>query len=168
MKIIKILPILAILIIAIACSEEKDEITGVPEKIEAAFSTKYENAKDIKWENEDGIWEAEFSLSGIEYEAYYDQRGEWAETKHVIELSEIPDNIMESIKSEYADRNILEVEKFDSREGQYYKLMLQKGGSVEEARFYPNGKTVKPEWKEYDEHQANKKNKKKHTEMDND
>lgn len=167
MRILKILLLLTIVSLVYACTEKNDEITGVPEKIESAFSTKYENAKEIKWENEDGIWEAEFKLDGVDYEAMYDQNGEWAETGHEVEQTEIPDIIMNSINTDYGDRTILEVEKYDSREGEYFKVMLQKGGSVEEARFYPKGKTVKPEWKAYDEHQAKKKEK-KHTEMDND
>lgn len=171
MKMTKLIILLAIALFAFACSEqeqehdmpETEEVGGTPENIIATFQSKYPNATDVEWEEEDGKWEVEFELDGVEYEAEFDENGEWIETEHEIEVSEIPDVIQNTLDGEYTEYAILEVEKYDSREGAFYEIKLQKGGKIEEAKFYPNGKIMKPEWTEEEKEHGHS-----HSDMDND
>lgn len=167
MKTIKILFVLTLLILAISCSEKEIEdtpktadTTSVMDNVKAAFSEKYPNATDVEWKQEELGWEVEFKLDGIKYEAEYDENGDWVKTEHEISESELPDMIQNTLDGEYTAYAIMEVEKYDSKEGPYYKVKLRKGGDIEEAKFYPNGKIIAPE--------ENATTGGKPTEMDND
>lgn len=167
MKSFKLLLVLSMLLITISCSEQKTEEVHEPEvtttvldNIKSAFSEKYPNAKDVEWKQEEDGWEVEFELDGIEYEAEYDLDGEWLKTEHEISESELPEMIQNTLDGEYTAYAIMEVEKYDSREGAYYEVKLRKGGDIEEAKFYPNGKIIAPK--------DNANSDKEHSEMDND
>jgi len=159
MKMTKIITLLVIAMFAFACSEkgqeqempETEEVSGTPENIVATFQAKYPNATDIEWEKEGEKWEVEFELEGVEYEAEFDGKGEWLETEHEISESDIPELIQNTIDGDYTDYAIVGVEKYDSREGAFFEVKLQKGGEIEEVKFYPNGKIIKSDLNEDDE-----------------
>ncbi|MER3328680.1 MAG: hypothetical protein RIF34_03800, partial [Candidatus Kapaibacterium sp.] len=69
--------------------------------------------------------------------------------------------IQNTIDGEYTAYAIMGAEKYDSREGVFYEIKLRKGGDIEEAKFYPNGKIMNPEGEKSE-------GSKKHSEMDND
>jgi putative PepSY-like beta-lactamase-inhibitor len=167
MKTIRLLFVLTLIILAISCTEKKIEetpetadTTSVVDNVKAAFAEKYPNATDVEWAQEEFGWEVEFKLDGVEYEAEYDENGDWIKTEHEISESELPDMIQNTLDGEYTAYAIMGVEKYDSREGSYYEVKLRKGGDIEEAKFYPNGKIIMPE--------ENAKTGGKHSEMDND
>ena len=167
MKTIKVLFVLSLLVLAFSCTEKKIEdtpetadTTSVADNVKAAFSEKYPNATDVEQKQEELGWEVEFKLDGIEYEAEYDENGDWVKTEHEISESELPDMIQNTLDGEYTAYAIMGVEKYDSKEGPYYQVKLRKGGDIEEAKFYPNGKIMMPE--------ANATTSEKHSEMDGD
>lgn len=167
----KIILLLAFAVFAFACSEkehehdmpETEEVSRTPENIVATFEAKYPKATDVEWEKDGEKWEVEFELDGVEYEAEFDEKGEWIKTEHEVSESEIPDSIQNTLDGEYTDYAIVGVEKYDSREGAYFEIKLQKGGKIEEAKFYPNGKVFKPEWTEEEKEHGHS-----HSDMDND
>jgi hypothetical protein len=168
MKSIKLLFVCAVIIIAVSCSEKEIEETpelaettsSVIDNIKAAFAEKYPNATEVEWEQEDDGWEVEFELDGVEYEAEYDIEGEWIKTEHEVSETELPEMIQNTIDGEYTAYAIMGVEKYETRENIYYEVKLRKGGDIEEAKFYPNGKIMSP----IDNNSAAKR----HSEMDND
>lgn len=171
MRMTKIIILLAFAVFAFACSEkehehdmpETEELSGTPENIVATFQAKYPNATDAEWEQDGEEWEVEFELDGVEYEAKFDKNGEWIGTEQEVSESEIPDLIQNTLDGEYTDYVVLEVEKYDSSEGAYFEIKLQKGGEIEEVKLYPNGKIVKQEGTEEEKEHGHS-----HSDMDND
>ncbi len=167
MKSIRLLFVMSMLILAISCSEKEIEetpetadTTSVMENVKAAFDEKYPNATDVEWKQEEEGWEVEFKVDGVEYEAEYNMEGDWLKTEHEISESELPEMIRNTLDGEYTAYAIMGVEKYDSKEGPYYEVKLRKGGDIEEAKFYPNGKLIMPE--------EDAKTGEKHSEMDGD
>lgn len=167
MKFMKILLLLTLAAITFACSEDDtkqdmpqttDTIT-VADKAKNFFSEKYPNATGVEWKEDDKGWEVEFKIGSVKYESKFASDGDWLLTESKISESEIPQLIQNIIDGEYTAYAILEVEKYDTRKGEYYEIKLQKGGDIEEIIFYPDGKMTKPEWE---------KDKKAHSDMDND
>lgn len=167
MKTIRLLFVLTLLIFAFSCTEKKIEdmpettdTTSIMDNVNAAFAEKYPNATDVEWKQEENGWEVEFKLDGVKHDTDYDENGDWVKTEHEISEAELPEMIQNTIDGEYTVYVIMGVEKYDSREGAYYEVKLRKGGDIEEAKFYPNGKIIMPE--------ENAKTGEKHSEMDND
>ena len=154
MKYIKILFVLSILILAISCTEKKVEetpetadTTSVMDNAKAAFAEKYPNATQVEWKQEEKGWEVVFKIGGVQHEADYDLAGDWIKTEHRILEADIPEMIKNTIDGEYTAYAVMGAEKYDSREGTYYKINLRKGGDIEEVKFYSNGKIVESEEK---------------------
>lgn len=62
-----------------ACTEHKMSAADVPQQVTTAFTAKYPNSSDVKWqkEKEDGkeIYEAKFKANGKDIEAEFDSNG---------------------------------------------------------------------------------------------
>ena len=69
-----------------------------PDPVHKAFMEKFKNAANVEWEHEDNNWEAEFDLDGKHMEAEFDASGMWLETEWEIDLTDLPENAMSSIK----------------------------------------------------------------------
>ena len=133
-----------------ACNQASKE---VPEKVKAAFSQKFPEAKKIKWDKEDeNEWEAEFKMNGNEYSANFSSNGTWTETEYEIKKSEIPPEVQSTLRSEFAGYDIEEAEVSETRDGKVFEIQIEKDEMDMEVTIAPNGSIVKKEGKkEHDE-----------------
>lgn len=167
MKFMKIILLLAIAAISFACTEDDatqnmpqtTDSISVADKAKTFFSEKYPNATDAEWKEDDKGWEVEFKIGSVKYESKFTTDGKWIKTEHEVSESELPDMIKNSIDGEFTAYAVLEVEKYDTPNGEYYEVKLQKGGNIEEVKFYPDGKIEEP---------AHSTAAKTHSDMDND
>ena len=93
--------------------QEKD----VPAEIKSSFTTLFAAAKEVKWEKEKGNYEAEFDLNKTEQSALFDEKGTLLETEVEIELSQLPDGVMEYVKTHYANKTVKEAAKITDTKG---------------------------------------------------
>lgn len=131
-------------IVGIACATpDKDE---VPQAVKDAFMKKFPTAKKVDWEKEsEAEWEAEFKMGKMEYSANFLQNGTWKETEHEIEISDIPANVMASLKSNFPGYDLEESEISETATGMVYEFTIEIGEEELEVAIDTTGKVVKKE-----------------------
>jgi hypothetical protein len=127
----------------VACGQTEKKVS---EKVKAAFSEKFPDAKKVKWDYEENEgWEAEFKLNGVEYSTTCDEDGEWLETEHEVDLSEIPPVVKATLDIEFKDYKVEESEISETASGKVYEFEIEKGKIEIEVVIDPEGKIVKQE-----------------------
>jgi hypothetical protein len=113
---------------------------------------KFPTFKKVSWdEEEEGEWEAEFKLKGVEYSANFLEDGTWMETEHEIKKSAIPAIIKNTLANEFAGHKIDEAEVSETVEGMYYEFELEKSKHEMEVSIDMNGKVIKQEMSDNNE-----------------
>lgn len=97
-------------------------------KITDAFSTKFSNATQVKWDKEDdNEWEAEFTMNGQEYSANFSENGEWMETEWEVAVEDVPQVVMDALQTAGENYDIEEVEIAEKPEGKRYEFVVEDG-----------------------------------------
>lgn len=85
-----------------SCDNNDDESITVPVELQNAFSSKYPNAANVKWENKSGYYVADF-YDGYEASAWFTQDGRWQMTETDIPYIALPQAVKTSFEAtEYA------------------------------------------------------------------
>lgn len=58
--------------------------------VEQAFFTKYPGAANVQWEKDGNFIKADFTLSQVEYESWFNPAGLWLQTEYSIAYSDLP------------------------------------------------------------------------------
>lgn len=133
-------------IAAITPSWAQKSTSVAPDAATKAFSVKFPNAKNVKWDKEnENEWEAEFKMAGVEYSANFTSDGTWKETEHEIKKSEVPANVMAVITTEYPGYKIEEMEISETSAGSVYEFEIEKGETEWEIAIDSSGKVTKKE-----------------------
>jgi hypothetical protein len=125
--------------------------TDVPTNVKKAFEKKVSNAKDVGWEydSEDKLWEVEYEIGKNEFTSAFNDNGTWVETEREIKFSELPDAVKATLKADYADYEVEEVEFVETPEGKFYEVEVEieiDGKELEfDILFSADGKVVKKE-----------------------
>lgn len=118
----------------------------VPDAVKSAFSQKFPDANNVKWDKEnDNEWEAEFKSNGTEYSANFYNSGEWTETEYRINLKDIPEAVKTSLDTESAGAKIEVSEVSETKDGKVYEFVLRKGDNEMELQINATGKIIKKE-----------------------
>jgi hypothetical protein len=108
-------------------SGEKPEKNEIPVAVSKAFSEKFATATNVEWEaEEEGIFEAEFTLNGKEMSAEFTSDGTWKETETEVAQSDLPAVIVDSLESAYAEYIVEETEMCETPEGRRWEIALKK------------------------------------------
>ena len=126
------------LCVAIAVSAQK---STAPEPAKAAFAKAYPNATKVKWEKEDGNFEANFSKDGKTMSATFDAKGAWMETETDIAIKDLPASVSSYVKEHYSGATIKEAAMLKTPKGDMYEAEV-KGKDL---LFDMNGKFLKEE-----------------------
>lgn len=124
---------------------EPDESEGIsrPDNVNAAFMKKFPGADDVKWEKEGPMFEVEFTYEDNEFEAVFDDRGEWIETAQEIELENIPEIIKKAFETNYPGIEIDEAEIINSKDfSEVYKLEFTRNDKKMEVMMHKDGKVL--------------------------
>ncbi|MCB9195672.1 MAG: PepSY-like domain-containing protein [Flavobacteriales bacterium] len=125
---------------------------SAPEVVKSAFNKKFPTATSVIWEKENSKeWEAEFKLDGKEYSANFSNDGTWKETEHEIALSDLPSSVQKTLKSEFAEYEIKEVEMVENSGFTGYEIEVKKGKETLELVLDQNGKVLKKKVEEEEE-----------------
>lgn len=96
-----------------SCDNDDDESITVPTELKDAFSSKYPNAVNVKWETKSGYYVADF-YDGYEASAWFTPNGRWYMTETDIPYKDLPDNVKSTFENcEYVSWRIDDVDKLE-------------------------------------------------------
>jgi len=93
--------------------QEKD----VPAPVKTAFQKNFPQAKVEKWEKEGDNFEAEFELNKSEQSVLFDAQGIIIETEIEIEISQLPNGVLDYVKTNYKGQSVKEAAKITDTKG---------------------------------------------------
>lgn len=96
---------------------QKTQDKNVPAIIKSAFQKQYPDSKEVKWEKENGNYEAEFEVGETDYSVLIDASGNIIETEIEISVDALPANAKEYISQNHAGRKIKEAAKISDTKG---------------------------------------------------
>lgn len=89
----------------------------VPAVVKTAFAKNFPNAKGVKWEKENGHFEAEFTLDKKEYAALFDTLGTLLETETEVAPGEIPGAAWEYTRLHFPGKKLKETSRITDANG---------------------------------------------------
>lgn len=105
------------LLTATLANAQKMQDKDVPAIIKSAFQKQYPDAKEVKWEKENGNYEAEFELKETEHSALFDTSGNIIESEVEISSDTLPANAKEYVSKNYSGQKIKEAAKITDAKG---------------------------------------------------
>ena len=98
-----------------ACAQKIDA-SKVPAPVKAAFAKKYPGVT-VKWEKEDGKYEAGFKQDGNTMSALFEANGTMTESEMDIKVTDLPASVLAYVKDHYKGKSIKEGAKITKADG---------------------------------------------------
>ena len=99
---------LALLMPPILATAQKVAEKEIPAAVKSSLNDKYPNAKNIKWELENSVLEAEFRSGNMEHSVLFDQSGKILETEITVSAKKLPANAVNYINAHFPGKKIKE------------------------------------------------------------
>lgn len=122
MKIIHLFAALPFVLL-LGCTEVEQDDT--PESVLRSFGTMYPNAKEVEWEHEKDVWEAEFTSNNHEVTAEFSEAGGWIETETTLNRSEVPIPVVDGIFAKYPNAEFLKFEEVRGEDFLAYEVNIR-------------------------------------------
>ena len=119
---------------------QKMQEKEVPAPVKTAFYKNFPQAKVEKWEKEGDNFEAEFELNKSEQSVLFDAQGIIIETEIEIEISQLPNGVLDYVKTNYKGQSVKEAAKITDTKGTVTYEAEIKGRDL---LFDSNGKFIK-------------------------
>ena len=119
------------------------QIRKIPSAATESLKEKYPDAEQVQWKDQITHFTAKFTSDSKDYEAHFDNDGNWKESLVKIDESELPSEVKDGIaKSKYSDWNIDKVEKLQSsNDNVQYRLQVKSGDIKKKILYFnPDGK----------------------------
>ncbi len=116
---------------------------NVPAVVLNAFQLKFPNASDVDWELENGNYHIDFVLNDKDNEAVLDYRGKLLKYKQDLYVSEIPKNVLETIKSKVQFFDIKDADLIKENGETVYKINFEIDDRDNDFWIGENGKLLK-------------------------
>lgn len=113
----KTVVLMAAMLVTTFAFAQKVKESEVPETIKSAFQKQHPNAKEVKWEKENGNYEAEFEMGETESSVLYNTDGNLLETEVEITAADLPKKASEYVQAHYKDQKMKEVAKISDAKG---------------------------------------------------
>ena len=125
----KKLSILIMTIFAFVACDMDDHNVALNRTVRNFIEEKYEGAEILQAETESpGSIEVEFIHDGRKKDAYFNKRtDEWLYTRWDVTISEVPDIVKETVRNNYSDYIIDDVNYVERPTVEYYEFELEKG-----------------------------------------
>jgi hypothetical protein len=118
----------------------------VPKEVQHSFQEMYPNAEDIKWEQEENMFEAEFLSGGLSMEACFMPDGSFVESETEIPDDELPPFITNYLMENYPGYTIREADKVtDAEANVFYEVEIMVQDTDYEVLFNEDGRFMKVE-----------------------
>lgn len=115
MKKIMMLSALAIAI-GFSASAQKLDASKVPAAVKASFTKQYPGVA-VKWEKENGKYEAGFKQNGNTMSALFEANGTMTESEMDIKIADLPASVTAYVKEHYKGKSIKEGAKITKADG---------------------------------------------------
>lgn len=99
-------------------SAQKHDKNTAPAAVQAAFKAKFPKGENVEWEKENANYEAEFMLDNQEYSAVFNEAGNLLETEKEIKPEQLPEAVINYVKSNYPNSKIKEAAEITDAAGQ--------------------------------------------------
>ena len=124
-----------------ACKAYKN--MQVAENIKQSLKALYPKAENVKWDKEDGNFEANFEMNDMEMSVIFDAQGKVLETETEIEKDALPAAVQEALAKDFAGYDIEEAAKIERDGKTNFEAQLEKDETKWEAIYSPVGKLIK-------------------------
>jgi len=148
MKKITFVIMVSLLVGLTSCDKEIE----APQNVKKALAKKFPTATNIEWGKENTLeWEAEFTKDGKEHSANFQKDGTWIETEFDINLSDVPNNIIDVFNMEFDGYEIEEIELSETIKGIVYEFTIEKDEENFEVAIDASGNIISKEQKDDDD-----------------
>lgn len=140
--------LMAIAVLGLAVSQLKAQDlkeSDVPQSVKTSFAKSYASAKGVKWEKEEGNFEASFKQNKKETSIVLNDKGDILEVENEIAKSELPKAVSDAVAKDYAGSKIEESAKIVAKGVTTYEVEIEKGEQSWELVYDAHGKLIKKE-----------------------
>ena len=103
-KLTTIFAVVALVISSTAFANSGDKVTKA---VQVAFENNFSGALNVTWEQLEDYYFASFELNKKKVKAAYNEKGELVGTSRKLQLSEIPLNVSQALKTRFLDYVVL-------------------------------------------------------------
>ena len=115
-----------------------------PAAVLATFASQYANTRDIEWETDNVIYNVEFEIGNIDYEAWYDANGLRLMHMEDIRTNALPQAVSSAIIRDYPGFRIDdEPNRIYLNSGVIYEVSIEKGKTELDVYYLPDGTFLK-------------------------
>ena len=114
--------VLAIAMVFTACEDDDIRNADIPSVVLNGFTEQFSNATGVEWEKKADLYEAEFEIQKVDYEAILSSDGTILKYKYDISYEALPEAVQASITADYDKTNIDEIELIQISETSYYQV----------------------------------------------
>lgn len=109
-----------------SCNDDDDGIamTQVPNEVVTAFEVQFPNATDVEYAQMGNQYVVDFDLNSVDYDALFNADGTLVQFKYDILVTEIPQEILTTITTDYDGRPIDDAEVLVIGDATYYQIEL--------------------------------------------
>jgi hypothetical protein len=119
---------------------QKIQESKIPEAVKTAFSKEYPAVTRLKWEKEDGHYEANFMMNKAAHSVTLDANGKVVEREVEIPATELPAGVLAYVKEHYPGKKVNEMAKItDAKNEVSYEVELKRMDLI----FSSTGKFIK-------------------------
>jgi hypothetical protein len=102
----------------------------ISKNVISSFNQQFSNARDIKWEQHANFVKAQFSINDIVLFAYFNNSGELIAVTRFISPSQLPLEILTSLKKSYAGYWISDLFEIQTESGTSYYATIENDNQV--------------------------------------
>lgn len=124
-----VLVVFSAMITSLSIAQKTSE-KEIPEAVKTEFQKMYPTAKEVKWDIEKELYEASFDLNKIDHSVLFDSAGNIKETEVEIELSTLPNGVLDYVKAHYASKAVKEAAKIIGAKGEIQYEVEIKGMDI--------------------------------------
>lgn len=114
--------VLAIAMVFTACEDDDIRNADIPSVVLNGFTEQFSNATGVEWEKKADLYEAEFEIEKVDYEAILSSDGTILKYKYDVSYEALPEAVQASITADYDKTNIDEIELIQISETSYYQV----------------------------------------------
>tara|TARA_A100001015_G_C14893169_1_gene673276 strand:+ start:173 stop:616 length:444 start_codon:yes stop_codon:yes gene_type:complete len=114
--------VLAIAMVFTACEDDDIRNADIPSVVLNGFTEQFSNATGVEWEKKADLYEAEFEIEKVDYEAILSSDGTIVKYKYDVSYEALPEAVQASITADYDKANIDEIELIQISETSYYQV----------------------------------------------
>ena len=112
----------------------------VSEKVKQSFEKEFAKATNINWVSKDkNVFQATFTYSGTQVEAYFDTDGSLLSTARLISDKQLPVMIIKSLSKDYAQYDVLRAQECNINNTTFYLVTLRDSKETISLKFSSNG-----------------------------